>query len=151
MTEVALKENDICRWHWKLGRAPIVGCYAHLGVVVGGCLRDTFWYDWKTRSEIEVDRVELTLLGNIDECREIKRWDVPYYDPADIIDMSHSNNSSAPVYLKTSASKSQEWMLARAEEKHEAAVRAKDRADRDITEWADKVSRIKAGDLEVYL
>jgi len=146
------KENDIYRWSCKEGRKPIIGCYAHLAVFVDGALRDTFWHDWRTGgSRIDLDRVELKLLGNIDECREIRKWDVPYYDPADIIDMAHCNNSGASIYLKLTAEKSQTWMLARAEEKFAEANRAKERAERDITDWAYKIKQIKAGDLEVYL
>jgi hypothetical protein len=141
------RENDVFRWHWKLGRAPIVGCYAHLAVFLNGGLRDTFWYDWPTRSYIDLDRVDLTLLGNIDDCVEIKRWDVPYYDPADIIDMSHSNNSRAPIYLKKSATKSQEWMLSVAENKFAEAQRAKESAERDIARLQDVLKQIRAGDL----
>lgn len=145
------KENDIYRWTWKEGRKPIIGCYAHLAVFFDGALRDTYWHDWKTQSFIELERVELTLLGNIDDYRVIQRWDALYYDPADIINMSHANNSNGTIYLKLTAGKSQAWMLARAEENESQARRDKDRAERDITEWAEKVSRIKAGDLEVYL
>lgn len=145
------KENDIYRWAWKEGRAPIIGHYAHLAVFSGGALRDTYWCDWKTQSHIELDRVDLTLLGNIDECDVISRWQRAYYDPSDVIDMAHNNNSNAPIYLKRTATKSQEWMLARAEEKFAEANRSKERAERDITDWAYKIKQIKAGDLEVYL
>jgi hypothetical protein len=145
------KENDIYHWSWKEGRAPIVGCYAHLAVFTGGALRDTYWHDWKTQSHIELDRVELTLLGNMDECDVISRWQTAYYDPADVIDMAHANSSNAPVLLKRTATKNQEWMLARTEEKFAEANRAKERAERDIADLQDKLKRIKAGDLEVYL
>jgi len=151
MTDVIPKENDIYRWHWKLGKEPLFGCYAGIGVFVGGGLRDTFWHDWKTRSEIDLERADLTLLGNIDECDVISRWQTVYYDPADIIDMNHANTSTAPVYLKRSAEKSQKWMLARTKEKFAEANRTKERAERDIAELQDKIKRIKAGDLEVYL
>lgn len=145
------KENDIFRYSWKEGRKPIIGCYAHLAVFFHGALRDTFWHDWRTQSWIELDRVELRLLGNIDDCREIKRWDVPYYDPADIIDMAHSNNSNAPIYLKNTASKSPEHMLKTADEKMRQAYTDIVRAERQIKELDATIARIKAGDLEVSL
>jgi hypothetical protein len=147
-----MKDNDVYRWHWKPGMEPMFGRYSNRAVVVDGELLDTFWHDWRQdKHRVDPDRAELTFLGNIDECREIKSWEVPYYDPADVISMAHSNNSGAPIYLTLTAGKSQSWMLARAEEKLADAQRAKERAERDIAEWNEKVSRVKAGDLEVYL
>lgn len=145
------RENDIYRWFWKDGIRPPVGCYAYLAVFVDGGLRDTYWHDWKTQSWVGVDRVELTLLGNIDDCEEIRRHQVPYYRPEDIIDMRHSNSSSAPIYLKKSASKDQATILEYAEEKERQAYADKGRAERAIVEWEEKIRRIKEGDLEVYL
>lgn len=145
------RENDICHWHWKEGNAPITGCYAHLAVFYKGGLRDTFWYDWKTRSPIDLDRIELTVLGNIDECRVIEKWSIPYYDPSDIIDMSHSNNSNAPIYLRKTASKSPAHMLDVANEKMRQAYSDIVRAERHIKELEATIAKIKTGDLEVYL
>ncbi|NTJ67576.1 hypothetical protein G6M50_06330 [Agrobacterium rhizogenes] len=145
------RENDIYSWAWKDGKAPIVGCYAHLAVFAAGALRDTYWHDWRTQSCLDLERVELTLLGNIDDYREIYRWEAVYYDPADIIDMRHANNSNAVMYLRKTATKSQKWMLARAEEAFAEAHRAKSKAERDIAELQDKLKKIRAGDLEVYL
>lgn len=145
------RENDIYRWHWLEGKAPIIGCYAHLAVFADGAPRDTYWHDWRTQSHLDIDRVDLTLLGNIDDYREINRWEATYYDPSDIIDMRHANNSNAVMYLRKTAAKSQAWMLARAEEAFAKAQQAKSSAERDIVELQDKLKRIKAGDLEVYL
>jgi len=145
------RENDIYRWRWKDGKALIVGCYSWRAVFFNGALRDVYWHDWRTSSSIDLDRVDLTLIGNIDDCRQIKVWDLPYYDPSDVIDMRHANDSNGPIYLKLTAEKSQEWMLARAEEKFAVAQRAKSGAERDIADLQDKLKRIKAGDLEVFL
>lgn len=146
-----LREHDVYRWHWKDGKASIVGCYAHLAVVKDGVLRDTYWHDWHLTSRIEPEKVDLTLLGNIDDCEVIRVWDVPYYDPADIIDMNHSNNSRAPIYLKRGAVKSQKWMLSRAEHNLSEARRKKDQAECDIKKWSDAVDQILAGNLEIQL
>lgn len=149
--EKAPRENDVYRWHWKDGQKPMIGCYAHLAVFHNGKLRDTYWHDWSHSSAIDLEKVDLTLLGNIDDCEVIRAWDAKYYAPADIIDMNHLNNSNAPIYLKRGAAKSQEWMLYRAEAKFAEAQRAKDHAERDIENLQDVLKRIKSGDLEVDL
>jgi hypothetical protein len=147
----APRENDIYRWFWKEGCKPIVGCYAYLAVFSEGGLRDTYWHDWRNASNVDLGRVDLQLLGNIDECREIHRWERPYYDPADMIDMAHGNNTHAPLYLKLTATKSQESLLSHAKEKSDKARRDKEWAERAIAEWEEKINRIEGGDLEVYL
>lgn len=146
-----MKENDIYRWFWNPGINRDYHCKSNLAVFVNGWLRDTFWYDWETRSSLNPDEVSLALLGNIDECEVIARWKIPYYRSVDIIDMRHSNNSNAPIFLKKSASKDQATILEYAEEKERLAYSDKDRAERAIVEWEDKIRRIKEGDLEVYL
>jgi hypothetical protein len=151
MTDIPMKENDIFRWHWKPGSSWDYHCRSNIAVFVNGGLRDTFWYDWKTRSWLEPEAVDLEFLGNIDECETITPWRIPYYRPADIIDMRHSNDGRAPIYLKRSASKDQAMMLEHAEEKERQAYCDKDRAERAIAEWEDKIRRIKEGDLEVSL
>lgn len=145
------RENDIYRWAWKDGKAPIVGCYAHLAVFADGALRDTYWHDWRTQSCLDLEKVELTLLGNIDDYREIYRWEAVYYDPADIIDMRHANNSNAPVYLLKSATKSPEHMLEIADGKMRQAYGDIIRAEGQIKYLEATIARIKAGDLEVPL
>jgi hypothetical protein len=146
-----MRENDIYRWYWKPGINRDYHCKSNLAVFVNGGLRDTFWYDWQTRSWLELEEVSLSLLGNIDDCTVISRWQVSYYRHEDIIDMNHSNNSNAPIYLKKSASKDQATILEYAEEKERKAYADKDRAESAIVEWEEKIRRIKEGDLEVYL
>jgi hypothetical protein len=145
------KENDIYRWSWRQGRKSIISCYAHLAVYLDGRLRDTYWHDWRTQSDIDLDCVDLTLLGNIDDCREIKTWDAFYYDPADIIDMRHANNSSAPIYLKLTAEKSPEHMLQVVDDRMRQAYSQIVSAERLIKTLDATAARIRAGDLEVML
>lgn len=146
-----LRDNDICHWVWKKGRELIVGQYSHIAVFHEGKLRDTYWFDWKTQSSLDLDRILVSVVGNIDDCTEIKVWDAVYYAPSDIIDMRHPNNSNAPIYLKNGAERSQEWMLHRAEQKFYDAQRVKERAERDIAELQDTLKKIRYGDLEVTL
>lgn len=146
-----LRENDVYRWDWKEGMAPIVGCYAHLAVVVDGILRDTYWHDYAHSSAIYPEKVDLTLLGNIDDCDVIRAWDVPYYDPGDIIDMNHRNNSHASIYLKRGSVKSPSRMLEWAEFNLSNAQSLMNSAKRDVDRWSQAIAQIKAGDLEVVL
>jgi hypothetical protein len=146
-----LKDNDVFLWRWKEGKAPIVGCYAHLAVVVCGVLRDTYWHDYAHSSYIYPENVDLTFLGNIDDCDVIRAWDVHYYDPADIIDMNHRNNSRAAIYLKRGAVKSQRRMLEWAELNLSNAQSLMNSATRDVERWSQAIAQIKAGDLEVVL
>lgn len=146
------RQNDVYRWTWKEGCKPIIGCYANLAVFHNEKLRDTYWYDWAVASVVDLEKVDLTLLGNLDDYEVMRHWDLPYYDPADIIDMNHRNNSRGPIYLRKGAGRSQEWMLTRAEEKFAAAQRAKDSAERDISTLQDVLKQIRSGNLEeVYL
>ncbi|NTG01841.1 hypothetical protein G6L30_17120 [Agrobacterium rhizogenes] len=145
------RENDIYRWYWKDSVDRSYHCMSHIAVFCGGALRDTFWYDWKSRGGLDLEAVDLTLLGNIDECDVISRWQKAYYEPSDVIDTAHSNNSGAPIYLKRTAVKSQSVMLEYAEEAAKDALRRRDSAQCDMETWAEKIDRIKQGDLEVYL
>lgn len=146
------KENDIYRWSWKDDIASKdYHCYSTIAVFVDGGFRDTFWYDWKERSWLNPDKIDLVLLGNIDECDKISRWQISYYDPSDVIDMAHANDSNAPVFLKRTAVKSQARMLEYAQWKEQQAFSDKCRAENELLSWGDKIRRIKAGDLEVYL
>lgn len=141
------RDNDVFRWHWKEGCKPMIGQYAHLAVFHNGHLRDTYWLDWPHAVPVDLEKVNLFLLGNIDDCEVIQRWDRSYYDPDEIIDMNHWNNSNGPIYLKKGAARSQKWMLARAEEKFADAQRAKESAERDVARLQDVLKQIRAGDL----
>lgn len=104
-----MREGDVFFWRWKdgarLGTSSPYHCWSRIAVVGGdGKLRDTFWSD-NSDKLVPVDEVDLTFRGNIREMTKIPYYEAQFYREQDVVDMRHSNNSHAPVYVVPNAAK----------------------------------------------
>lgn len=141
-----LVEGDICNWQWKEGHRKIVDCYSHRGVFRNGSFYDTYWHSEQTI--INLSEIELTFLGNINNYEEILHHRKIYYDPSDIIDMRHANDSHAPVLLKKGAKRSAKAMLEYAMYEKDKAISQRDSAERRIQTMDFHISLIDDGRLD---
>lgn len=117
---MAVKDGDIFDWrytdkvlaahnkHWH-GMNPY-HCRSMRAVFRDGGLKDTFWGTSSSDSYLDKSRIVLTYLGNENEMTKISPGERAFYRPEDIVDMNHSNNSRAPVYVKVGAKRDRQAM-----------------------------------------
>lgn len=117
MTE--LVNGQIYRWRWRdkardADNAPYRSyhCKSQIAIVRGGLLLDTYWSDLTSsdRTVLDPQQVELTFYAD-ESWPTISRWQIPYYNPADVASMAHANNSRALIYLRPGAQRSKEAIL----------------------------------------
>lgn len=152
---VDFREGDIFRWRWKndvrhADNAPYRSyhCRSQIAVVRNGKLFDTFWGSPSYEHIISPDDVLLERQGNPEEMTKIHPADSHYYRREDLVDMRHSNNSRAPVYVKAGASRDPEVMAALVDyeiERRHSAIRS---AQWDLERLADAKESIAAGKLD---
>lgn len=104
------KEGDIFSWRWtpEEGRkrqndcgSTVYWCKSQIAIFHNDRLRDTYWYDGSNSAYIlELDKVEITFLGNPENMKTIYDGEQVFYRREDIVDMNHANNSRAKVYVK---------------------------------------------------
>ncbi len=136
-----MREGDIYRWRWAddaldrdHGPYRAYHCFSQRAVVENGLLRDTFWSaTGKTR--LDPDTVILTLVGNSNDMTKIRESEARYYRGKDVVNMRHSNDSRAPIYLQPGAEKDRDTML-------EYIRRERDQADSDARFAASKIERM---------
>ncbi len=133
-------EGDVYDWRWAddarhadCGPHRSYHCFSRIAVVKDGLLCDTFWSPPGTK--LSPDAVVLTLLGNILDMTEIRESEARYYCSGDIVDMRHSNNSRASVYLKAGAQKDRDTML-------EYIRREREQAESEARFNASKIERM---------
>lgn len=152
-----MREGDIYRWRWAdedqrdLGSFGAYHCCSRWAVFRNGKLMDTYWAGFENKI-LSAEKVELTLVANEDELREIASYETPYYRPSDIVDMRHANNSHGPIYLRNGAEKDAATMLSVVRSKKEEAERVIRFATDQIARCAEMEEQIAKGNLsEVYL
>ena len=121
-----MNDGDIYFWRYAddMGRnhSDLYHCKSRKAVVVNGQIIDTFWSCSSDGLVLDPSRVVLEFKGNKSDLRAIRAWEVKYYDEQDVVDMRHSNSSSAEIYVKAGALRSRDAMLAHiAEMKSEQA------------------------------
>lgn len=145
-----LRDGDIYFWSWKdtANRFMPYHCRSQIAIVRDGQLVDTFWYDGHDNSVLRLDQIDLVYKGNEAELVKIDRWEVPYYEPSDIVDMSHSNNSGAPVYRQPDAKRSQARIIEHLEYKRDKCESQIRSAQDDISRISEALVRANAGELD---
>lgn len=161
------REGDIFRWRWKdeklhgdSGPWRSYHCKSQIAIFHSGEFYDTFWLHcygdgWNFSSDRILRPDSITLEkheGNYADMKRIRPYDAPYYRPEDIVDLRHSNDSNAPIYLRPGATRNAEVIL------EEIAYR-RDRAEGEIRSAQHTIERLdaaralaEAGKLdEVYL
>lgn len=117
-----MRDGDIYFWRYanELGdHSMTYHCKSGKAVATNGRLVDTFWSTPSDGYVVDPSRCVLTFKGNKDELRQIREWEVKYYNEDDVVDMRHSNSSRAEIYVKASAKRCRDAMLT-----HIAAMRS---------------------------
>jgi hypothetical protein len=103
-----LRDGDIYLWRWADPARDNAGmwgdyhCYSRIALVRNGQLFDTYWSS--DQKKLDPNQVVLTYLGNpTTDLNVIPHYQAVYYRPEDVVDTRHSNNSSAPVYIRAGA------------------------------------------------
>ena len=151
-----LNDGDIFTWVYsdvEVDPAKQYGeyhCKSQIAIAKDGVLYDTFWGDFNR--PIPIDKIVLKFQGNPKYLTVIKSYDIPYYDPADIVDMRHSNSSSQPIYLKHGATKSPSHIKTRLDDMMRSTTRDLETAMRRIKSIGDMQTALDDGKYdEIYL
>ncbi len=109
-----MKNRDIYFWRYKdpaASHAPYGNyhCKSCKAIVRNGELYDTFWNSG-TDGRLNLNVVDITFKGSPSEMKELQVAEIDFYRSEDIVDMRHSNNTSAKVYARTGASRNMEAM-----------------------------------------
>lgn len=105
-----MTEGDVYFWSWKdgarIGESSPYHCWSQIAVVgPDGRLRDTFWSDSSDKL-VPLEHAEITFRGNTREMKKIPAYEAQFYHSDDVVDMRHSNNRGAPVYVVPGAKRS---------------------------------------------
>lgn len=118
-----MRDGDIYFWRYALelgDRSMMYHCKSRKAVAANGRLVDTFWSAASDGYVVDPSRCVLEFKGNKADLRQIREWEVKYYNDDDVVDMRHSNSSHAEIYVKASAQRCRDAMLS-----HIAAMRSK--------------------------
>lgn len=152
-----MKNGDIYFWRWKEPRETMpYHCCACKAEFANGLLMDTFWYpgsdsQYRWTAEEAEERLFLEYRGNENEMRPITEQEIDYYNSCDVVDMRHSNNSRAPIYVHKDAKRNQGRMLDYLEgkrEREESKIRI---SQSTLERIAEAEKNVLAGDLDSYL
>jgi hypothetical protein len=154
-TETRLRDGNVYSWRWLLDdkrhadNAPYRSyhCRSQIAEVWNGALYDTFWTGHSYEHRLSEADVILTFRGNINEMTPISEWQLHYYRPDDIVDMRHSNNSGAPIWLKPGAVRDAERMREWAEYERQNALSAIQSAEHKLSRFNDALALIEKGAL----
>jgi hypothetical protein len=120
-----MQDGDIYRWSYKDfdGTGLEYWCKSRIAIVHDGKLLDTYWMRhggkrygdygpcYSEGRVIPADTVDLKLMGNLSNLVEIWPEEAKFYDPTDVVDLRHPNNSHAPVMVRKGAERSREIVI----------------------------------------
>jgi len=110
-----MKVNDVYRWSYiDPPKIDPYWCKSQIIIVSKNnndefLLEDTYWSGGSSTrifKEHEVGKtIEIQFLGNLDDYEKISKYHTRYYNPKDILDISHKNSMGDLIYLKKGAQK----------------------------------------------
>lgn len=143
------KEGDYYRWSFKeeysKGKSyeSLYWCRSGIAYFDGNLLCDTYWSTNISNYKIDLDKVDLVFMGNIHDYEKISIHEKQYYDPKDILDVSHSDNRiSNSLFVRKGASKSKEVMLSKLKEQIEKEEYEIEYHKRNLARLLDKQSEL---------
>jgi len=159
MGKTELRDGDIYRWSWiNPPEHEPYWCKTRLAIAQKGKLFDLFRVHhgskfiqggWGPTCSSDYalpgDKIETELLANIHDMDEIPRGDERYYDPADVVDLRHSNNSSAPIYIKRGAVRNADKIAERIRQKISEAEYQRRSAEDDIRRFTETLRYVEDG------
>lgn len=148
-TQTTFKDGDIFRWRWKDSDRSM-HCKSGIAIAQDGKLHDTFWGDFHSRAWINLDDVEIEFQGNPADMQLISEWDAVFYRHQDLVNMNHSNNTRAPVYVKVGAGRCPVVMREYYERKKAEAEREARYMQERMAECDVLLAKISTGDFDGY-
>lgn len=148
-----MKEGDVFRWRYKPGTAlssnytSAYWCKSCIAIFKDGFLGDTYWGE-SDRRAIREDDVDLTFLGNLGDYEDMKPKGRHFYDPDDILDLSHANDTRRKLLLKKGAKMSPATLIKHCQYKIERAESEMRSAEREIERMRQAIADIEAGKIE---
>jgi hypothetical protein len=154
-----LCDGDIYRWNYRDPNTDnraygSYHCCSRIAVVKNGCLRDTYWHrtsDGRWFGPEDLSRLDLKFVANFSDLESAKEYQANYYDDADTVDLNHANSPNGNFYLRKGAARSQAKMLDVALSNLERSLANERSAARQSEELRVAISRIEAGDTEIYI
>jgi hypothetical protein len=159
-----IKLNDIYRWHytsekfnevkkwgepyWAVSRFCIVKKSHTTGELY---LEDTFWSsENKTFYLNELNDIQLEYLGNFEELNKFTqgKHSLPYYNPSDIVDISHSNSFQDQIYIKKDAKRSLAHTRAHLEHKENELLNKVVWAQRELEQARELLKNLNEENLD---
>jgi len=157
-----MRDGDLFRWCYKkhvvdknnksVGAGTLYWCCSKIAIYKNGKIRDTYWStlldgrSW-TIEDAEQD-LNLTFLANIED---IEITEHPqYYNPKDVVDISHKNLSRGGVYILKGAKRSKSQMIALINKKIADEIYSVDRARLRVEFLKEKLIDIETADLEKF-
>ena len=157
-----MKENDIYHWsytdkkmadmqkHWSSyeliywATSRICVCKKTEG---GLQLYDTYWGNSGDNKRIEPNDVELEYLGNFEELDAFS-GNRAHFNPADILDLSHSNSFRKEVYIKKGAKKSLKAISEHIQKKIKEKEYEARSASRDVERYKEVLAGLNENNLD---
>lgn len=153
----AMNEGDVFRWSYKAGKLPssdttaAYWCRSRIATYQGGFLGDTYWGE-SDRRWVREDEVDLTFLGNLNDYEPLSSKGRHYYDPADILDLSHANDTRRKPLVRKGAQPSPAALIEYCKYQIEKEESAKRSAERQIEFLQKAIADIEAGKInEVWV
>jgi hypothetical protein len=166
-----MREGDICKWKWKpeLGRNNWgefgdYHCKSQVAIVHEGIPLDTYWMNFGSSFKQEgwadsrsgahsvcTNSADFELIANLQDLEEIRHGDEIYYRRSEIVDLRHTNSSSAPVYKRAGATKSLDVMRELLDKKIQGCddqIRSAEHAKQRYLEQREK---LVSGDTEILI
>jgi hypothetical protein len=157
MTEPAtcepIRDGDVFDWSYRDKPDASYWCKSRIAIATDGRLRDTFWSSGDDASWSYGDAaalLNLTLRGNLNDFEPFD-GDPTYYDPADIMNLNHSNSSRGNLYRRKGAQRSIEAMLAECRRRIDNAEGERRSAEAELDRLRESEAKLKAGDLLRWL
>lgn len=110
-----MKVNDVYKWSY-INPSPMdpYWCKSRIIIVCKNnkdefLLEDTYWSSGSSRTTFKEEHIgkiiEIEFLGNLDDYEPISKYHTRYYNPKDILDITHPNSMGSLIYLKKGAQK----------------------------------------------
>lgn len=160
-------EGDIYFWSWNAatmerhrksqwGGMDPNHCCSHKAIIDSrGRLLDTYWHGGSDSSrtwtqEAAQSQLDLTYIGNLGALVKISYWELDYYEPGDVVDMRHLNNSSGLTFHKPGAVRSRERMLDVVRQRRKEARSQMDSAIYTLERCAVLEAHLRSPNVDLY-
>lgn len=147
------KEGDFYRWSFKeeytKGKSyeGLYWCKSQIAYFDGKYLKDTYWSTGSSNYEIDLLKVNLVFIGNIFDYEKISEYEKQYYDPKDILDVSHPNNRiSNSLFVRKGASRSKEVILVKLQEQIDKEQSEINYHNHNLAHLLDKQTQLQDND-----